>query len=76
MGVAMVYCGLGSFKGFWQDIGLWWFFRDAWLCSCSTGRLATSAQIASLLLLAASPVRFGLSAARSRAAAVLGSCCD
>lgn len=24
----LLYYGLGSFKGFWQDVGLWWFFRD------------------------------------------------
>ena len=24
----LLYYGLGSFKGFWQDVGLWWFFRE------------------------------------------------
>ncbi|KHL71651.1 ABC transporter permease, partial [Pseudomonas putida] len=28
----LLYYGLGSLKGFWQDVGLWWFFREAWFC--------------------------------------------
>lgn len=29
----LLYYGLGSLKGFWQDMGLWWFFREAWYCT-------------------------------------------
>jgi polar amino acid transport system permease protein len=39
----MLYYGLGSFKGFWQDIGMWWFFRDAWFCTLLAFTLNTAA---------------------------------
>lgn len=28
----LIYYGLGSFRLFWQDVGLWWFFRDPVYC--------------------------------------------
>jgi polar amino acid transport system permease protein len=39
----LLYYGLGSLKGFWQDVGLWWFFRDAWLCTLLAFTLNTAA---------------------------------
>ncbi|MCU1729641.1 ABC transporter permease [Pseudomonas sp. 7P_10.2_Bac1] len=45
----LLYYGLGSFKSFWQDIGLWWFFRDAWLCTLLAFTLNTAAYQAEIL---------------------------
>ncbi|WP_414158571.1 ABC transporter permease [Pseudomonas sp. BNK-45] len=45
----MLYYGLGSFKGFWQDVGLWWFFRDAWFCTLLAFTLNTAAYQAEIL---------------------------
>ncbi|MBX4336269.1 ABC transporter permease [Bartonella raoultii] len=28
----LFYYGLGSMNNFWQKIGLWWFFQNAWYC--------------------------------------------
>lgn len=28
----LIYYGLGSFRLFWQDVGLWWFFREPIYC--------------------------------------------
>ncbi|AQX28122.1 MULTISPECIES: ABC transporter permease [unclassified Bartonella] len=28
----LFYYGLGSLNIFWQQIGLWWFFQNAWYC--------------------------------------------
>lgn len=39
----MVYYGLGAFFEFWQEVGLWWFFRDAWFCSLLAFTLNTAA---------------------------------
>ena len=39
----LLYYGLGSLKGFWQDVGLWWFFREAWLCTLLAFTLNTAA---------------------------------
>lgn len=39
----LLYYGLGSLKGFWQDVGLWWFFRDAWFCTLLAFTLNTAA---------------------------------
>ena len=39
----LVYYGAGSFRPFFQDIGLWWFFRDAWYCAVFAFSLNTSA---------------------------------
>ncbi len=45
----MLYYGLGSFKNFWQDVGLWWFFRDAWLCTLLAFTLNTAAYQAEIM---------------------------
>ncbi|CAI2799773.1 ABC transporter permease subunit [Pseudomonas fluorescens group sp.] len=45
----MLYYGLGSFKGFWQEVGLWWFFRDAWLCTLLAFTLNTAAYQAEIM---------------------------
>ena len=45
----LLYYGLGSFKGLWQDIGLWWFFRDAWFCTLLAFTLNTAAYQAEIL---------------------------
>ncbi|UTO28836.1 ABC transporter permease [Bartonella harrusi] len=28
----LFYYGLGSMNHFWQQVGLWWFFQNAWYC--------------------------------------------
>ncbi|WP_019223755.1 ABC transporter permease [Bartonella rattaustraliani] len=28
----LFYYGLGSMSDFWQQVGLWWFFQNAWHC--------------------------------------------
>ncbi|WP_208441382.1 ABC transporter permease [Bartonella raoultii] len=28
----LFYYGLGSMNSFWQQVGLWWFFQNAWYC--------------------------------------------
>ena len=45
----LLYYGLGSFKGFWQDVGMWWFFRDAWFCTLLAFTLNTAAYQAEIL---------------------------
>ncbi len=45
----LVYYGAGSFRPFFQDIGLWWFFRDAWYCAVFAFSLNTSAYQAEIL---------------------------
>lgn len=39
----LVYYGAGQFRPFFQDIGLWWFFRDAFNCVVFTFSLNTAA---------------------------------
>lgn len=39
----LLYYGLGSLREFWQEVGLWWFFRDAWYCSVLAFTLNTTA---------------------------------
>lgn len=39
----LVYYGLGQFRLFWQDVGLWWFFRDPFLCALLTFSINTAA---------------------------------
>lgn len=39
----LVYYGLGSLTAFWKSIGLWWFFRDPWLCALVVFTLNTAA---------------------------------
>lgn len=39
----LLYYGLGSLTSFWKDMGLWWFFRDAWYCALLAFTLNTAA---------------------------------
>ncbi|PWB33969.1 ABC transporter permease [Pseudomonas sp. SDI] len=57
----LLYYGLGSFKSLWQDIGLWWFFRDAWFCTLAAFTLNTAAYQAEIFrgsLLAVAPGQY------------------
>jgi len=45
----LVYYGLGSFHSELQDIGLWWFFRDAFNCVILIFTLNTAAYQAEIL---------------------------
>ena len=51
----LLYYGLGSFKGFWQDVGMWWFFRDAWFCTLLAFTLNTAAYQAEICAAASWP---------------------
>lgn len=39
----LVYYGLGAFRPFWQDVGLWWFFREPFYCALLTFTINTAA---------------------------------
>lgn len=39
----LIYYGLGSIRPFWQDVGLWWFFRDPTYCCLLAFTLNTAA---------------------------------
>ena len=45
----LVYYGSGQFRPFLESIGLWWFFRDAFLCAVLTFSLNSAAYTAELL---------------------------
>ena len=45
----LVYYGLGQFREFWQDIGLWWFFREPFYCALFTFTINTAAYQAEIL---------------------------
>ena len=45
----LVYYGLGQFREFWQGIGLWWFFREAFNCAIFAFSLNTAAYQAEIL---------------------------
>ena len=45
----LVYYGAGTFRAELEAIGLWWFFRDAFLCVIFTFALNTSAYQAEIL---------------------------
>jgi polar amino acid transport system permease protein len=47
--VFLVYYGSGQFRGFFQSIGLWWLFRDAFFCCLLTFTLNTGAYQAEIL---------------------------
>ncbi len=47
--VFLVYYGSGQFRSFFQTIGLWWFFRDAFFCCLLTFTLNTAAYQAEIL---------------------------
>lgn len=57
----LLYYGVGSFREFWQDAGLWWFFRDAWYCALLAFTLNTAAYQAEIFrgsLLAIAPGQY------------------
>lgn len=39
----LIYYGLGSFHGFWRDLGLWGWFGDPWFCAVLAFTLNTAA---------------------------------
>ncbi len=39
----LVYYGLSQFRPFWQDVGLWWFFREPYYCALFTFTINTAA---------------------------------
>ena len=45
----LIYYGAGSFRPFFEDIGLWWFFRDAFNCVVFAFALNTAAYQAEIL---------------------------
>nr|WP_244266874.1 ABC transporter permease [Pseudovibrio stylochi] len=45
----LIYYGSGSFMHFFKDIGVWWFFRDAWNCAVLAFSLNTGAYQAEIL---------------------------
>ena len=45
----LIYYGAGTFRPFFSDIGLWWFFRDAWYCAVFAFTLNTAAYQAEIL---------------------------
>ncbi|WP_417667071.1 ABC transporter permease [Roseibium sp.] len=45
----LIYYGAGSFRDELTDLGLWWFFRDAWYCVIFAFSLNTSAYQAEIL---------------------------
>jgi polar amino acid transport system permease protein len=47
--VFLVYYGSGQFRAFFETIGLWWFFREAFYCCLLTFTLNTAAYQAEIL---------------------------
>lgn len=45
----LIYYGSGTFRDVLQDIGVWWFFREAWYCVVFAFALNTSAYQAEIL---------------------------
>lgn len=45
----LVYYGLGQFRLLWQDVGLWWFFREPFFCALLTFTVNTAAYQAEIL---------------------------
>ncbi|MCO4054018.1 MAG: ABC transporter permease subunit [Bosea sp.] len=45
----LVYYGLGQLRPFWQDVGLWWFFREPYYCALFTFTINTAAYQAEVL---------------------------
>lgn len=39
----LIYYGLGQFRLFWQDVGLWWLFREPFYCALLTFTINTAA---------------------------------
>lgn len=64
----LVYYGSGQFRGFFESIGLWWLFRDAFFCCLFTFTLNTAAYQGEILRGAISSLPRG----QSEAAMALG----
>lgn len=47
--IFLVYYGFGEFRGTFESLGLWWFFRDAWYCAIFAISLNTAAYQAEIL---------------------------
>ncbi|SJZ51997.1 ABC transporter permease [Consotaella salsifontis] len=47
--IFLFYYGFGEFRGFFETIGLWWFFREAWYCALFSLSLNTAAYQAEIL---------------------------
>ncbi|KAB0681890.1 ABC transporter permease [Aureimonas leprariae] len=47
--IFLVYYGIGQFRGAFETVGLWWFFRDAWYCALFSLSLNTAAYQAEIL---------------------------
>ncbi|MBB4001957.1 ABC transporter permease [Aurantimonas endophytica] len=47
--IFLVYYGFGQFRGFFEAIGLWGFFREAWYCALFSLALNTAAYQAEIL---------------------------
>jgi len=45
----LLYYGFGQFRPFWQDLGLWWLFRDSWSIALLSFTLNTAAYQAEIL---------------------------
>ncbi|WPO99358.1 ABC transporter permease subunit [Pseudomonas sp. HR96] len=45
----LLYYGLGSLRELWQDLGLWWLFREAWYCTLLAFTLNSAAYQAEIL---------------------------
>ena len=47
--IFLIYYGFGQFHDFFETIGLWWFFREAWYCGLFSLALNTAAYQAEIL---------------------------
>ena len=47
--IFLVYYGFGEFRHFFDAIGMWWFFREAWYCGLFALALNTAAYQAEIL---------------------------
>ncbi|HDZ72368.1 MAG TPA: ABC transporter permease [Aurantimonas coralicida] len=47
--IFLVYYGFGQFRGAFETMGLWWFFREAWYCALFALSLNTAAYQAEIL---------------------------
>jgi len=45
----LVYYGSGQLRPWFEDVGLWWFFREAWYCALLVFSLNTAAYQAEIL---------------------------
>lgn len=47
--IFLVYYGFGQFRDFFDALGIWWFFREAWYCGLFSLALNTAAYQAEIL---------------------------